>query len=123
MKAVQEQQQTINVLSAEVNKLKTENRTGSNLDLNSLPWQAASLEQNQPNPVNHTTTFRYSIPAGSTVQILVFDSNTGKNVKTLSASTSGQVEMNRSDLKAGTYIYSLVVNGKSTASKHLTINK
>jgi hypothetical protein len=53
----------------------------------------------------------------------VYHSASGKLVKTLQAPATRQVEMNASDLEAGTYIYTLVVNGKQTAAKQLVLSK
>ena len=62
--------------------------------------------------MNYTTTFRYTIPPTAKAQIIVFDAITGQRLKTFMAPATGQVEMNGSDLKAGTYIYSLLVGRK-----------
>ena len=96
-------------------------KTGVKQNL-SLLKNNASLEQNKPNPFNQSTTIRYSLPHGSKGQIRIFN-QTGTLVKTLIANESGQSILNAYDLTAGTYTYSLMVNGKSAGSKKLIILK
>lgn len=82
----------------------------------------ASLEQNQPNPFDRNTTIRYRIPQGSKGQINIYD-QTGKIVKALNANESGQSELNGNNLAAGTYIYTLIINGKAALSRQMLITK
>jgi hypothetical protein len=134
IKGMQEQQQTIQEQKQIILQLQQENNAfkerfakleaalgaGRN-NLNNL-FNSANLEQNQPNPFNESTTFRYNIPAGANAQILVYDA-AGKLVKTLVAPANGQVQMNAYGLKSGTYVYSLMVNGKLAASKQMVVSK
>jgi Chaperone of endosialidase/Secretion system C-terminal sorting domain len=80
----------------------------------------ASLEQNKPNPFNNNTTIYYSIPRGSKGQINIYD-QTGKIVKTLDANESGRSELSGYDLTAGTYTYTLLINGKIALSKQMLV--
>jgi len=82
----------------------------------------ASLEQNKPNPFNKSTIISYSIPRGNKGQINIYD-QTGKPVKALNVNQSGQSEISGHDLTAGTYTYSLMINGKVTLSKQMLIIK
>jgi hypothetical protein len=82
----------------------------------------ASLKQNKPNPFNKNTTIGYNIPQGSKGQINIYD-QTGKIVKSLSANESGQCELNGYDLIAGTYTYTLMINGKVALSRQMLIIK
>ncbi|WP_207429876.1 tail fiber domain-containing protein [Sabulibacter ruber] len=120
--AMQEQQQTIASLSGRIAQLEAQ--LGSKCD--GLPGTGSSgisLEQNQPNPVDQSTTFRYKIPAGAQAQIHVYEATSGKLVKTVSAPATGNVQMNASDLQPGNYIYTLTVNGKMAASKHMMVTR
>jgi hypothetical protein len=118
-----EQEAKINALTEEIAKLKEGNNTGNSFKLMPADLTGVSLEQNQPNPVGANTTFRYTIPNNVFAQILMYSSASGKLVKTLQAPANGQVDMNASDLEAGTYIYTLVVNGKQTAAKQMVLSK
>ncbi|PSR51945.1 hypothetical protein AHMF7605_28975 [Adhaeribacter arboris] len=123
IKAMQEQQQTITTLSKKIAALEAAGKMSGGNNTDHLGLLGVSLEQNTPNPVNSTTTFRYTVPANTTAQILVYHSATGKLVKTLQAPASGQVQMDGVGLEAGTYIYTLVVNGKKVAVKQLILSK
>jgi len=80
------------------------------------------LNKNQPNPFNQSTIIRYRLPQGTTGQINFYDEK-GTLLKTLRANETGQAMINGGDLKAGTYTYTLLVNGKMVASKKLVLIK
>jgi hypothetical protein len=137
IKSVQEQQQIIDELKNSNNELKKQNE---NLEERILKLEAAlqslttnngnvpnvianaSLEQNNPNPFTKNTIIRYSIPQGSTGQIIIYDQG-GKLVRTFTANANGQLQMSRHDLSAGAYTYSLMVDGKVALSKQMLIVK
>jgi len=123
----QEQQQKIITLEDRIAKLEALNNggassTGSSNNIVSKEISGVTLEQNQPNPFNQATTIHYQLPKSSAGQINVYDIN-GTLVKTIKADESGQALINGSDLKAGTYSYTLVVNGKMAVSKKLVLIK
>ncbi|WP_207429879.1 tail fiber domain-containing protein [Sabulibacter ruber] len=127
IKAVQEQQQimqdqqeTITSLTEKVAQLERALGTSASGSLDSSA-KGISLEQNQPNPVNQATTIKYRIPGGAQAQIRVYDSISGRLLKTIPAPAHGSVDMNANDLPTGKYIYSLVVNGKVATSKHMVV--
>ena len=80
------------------------------------------LEQNQPNPFSQTTIIRYSMPQGMSGVINIYDVG-GSLVKSFKTNTSGQATVNADELKAGTYTYTLSVNGKLAATKKLVLLK
>ncbi|QMU28638.1 tail fiber domain-containing protein [Adhaeribacter radiodurans] len=121
IKAIQEQQQTISSLTERIAKLEATLGTNNNSNFVNTDLIGASLEQNQPNPFNQITTFRYTLPIGTNGLLKIYEATSGKLVKTLPAPASGQVQVNAQDLKAGTYVYTLVVNGKVAASKQMLI--
>jgi hypothetical protein len=124
----QEQQQKIITLEDRIAKLEAALNKGSvssassDNSIISKVISGVTLEQNQPNPFNQSTVIRYHLPQGSAGQINVYDMN-GTLVNSLKADESGQAVVNGSDLKAGTYSYTLVVNGKMAASKKLVLVK
>jgi hypothetical protein len=82
---------------------------------------SASIEQNVPNPYNHSTSIAYHLPAGnSSAQIVVTD-YTGKILKTINVSGQGKgvLHLDASTLSAGAYNYSFYVNGKLIDSKKM----
>jgi len=85
----------------------------------------ASLAQNTPNPFINATTINYKLPQKfTTAQIAIIDKN-GKQLKQLNISGSGKGSLNidASTLTAGTYNYSLIVDGKLITSKQMILVK
>jgi hypothetical protein len=123
IRGIQEQQKTITTLEDRIAKLESA-LNASSVSKSPLGIDAGSvvLEQNQPNPFNQTTLIRYKIPAGASAQINIYDAS-GAMVKTMRAPESGQAQINASELKAGTYTYALVVDGKPLASKKMVMLK
>jgi len=121
---INEQQQINQTLEERITKLESAlSSSGNNKSIqNSSAISAASLEQNQPNPFNQTTTIRYSLPKGVAGQINLYNAN-GSLLKTIRANETGQATINGSDLTPGAYTYTLLVNGKTSASKKLVVAK
>jgi hypothetical protein len=85
----------------------------------------ASLQQNIPNPFNHTTTIAYSLPDKfSSAQIIITDKN-GNQLKQfdLSGTGAGTITVDASTLASGAYHYSLYVDGRLIASKGMILAK
>ncbi len=82
------------------------------------------LEQNAPNPFTSNTTIRYKVPAAGSATIMIANT-AGNTVKTfnLTAKGNGSVTVNANELAAGTYFYSLIVDGKKTDSKKMILVK
>ncbi|PSR52765.1 hypothetical protein AHMF7605_04125 [Adhaeribacter arboris] len=121
VKAIQEQQQTIASLTDRIARLEAAIGTNNVSGLKDIDLAGVSLEQNQPNPFNQVTTFRYTLPVGTNGMLKIYEASSGTLVKTLPAPAIGQVQVNANDFKAGTYVYTLVVNGKVAASKQMLI--
>jgi hypothetical protein len=111
------QQQQIEDLKAMVTRLAN----GQVVSTNTLT--SVYLEQNTPNPVSGTTTIRYHLPETSTSARLTLTNVKGQVVKTISLGNkgTGQVSLSTSSLAAGTYHYTLYVDGKQTDSKRLIV--
>ncbi len=125
--AVQQQSIEIADLKSRLAKLEAminvRQSTGSNQQAISL--STASLEQNIPNPFNHTTIINYTLPSKfTTAQIIITDKN-GKQLKQLNISGSGNgtVNIDASTLSSGTYNYSLIIDGKVINTKQMLLGK
>jgi hypothetical protein len=116
VKALQEQQEQIDVLKAENQSLK-EMITDLGGTSSTLAW----MKQNTPNPVRSSTTIQYFIPAElKSARILVSNAK-GQQLKIYSVSGSGTVNFSAGTLPSGTYTYSLVADGKTISTKKLVI--
>jgi hypothetical protein len=114
---IQQQQQSC-ACSASVN-------SGAVEQYNVALSNAASLEQNIPNPFTNTTTIGYTLPQKfSSAQIIIADKN-GKVLKQLSLSGAGKgsVHVDAAMLASGAYNYALYVDGKMIDSKQMVSAK
>jgi len=131
--AVQEQQKVIEEKDAQINSLndrlerlerlilkdaKTDQSTNVTLEAK------GRLEQNTPNPFSENTTIKYELTdKDAQAEIQIF-SLTGDLLKVVPADgRTGQVNVQVTDMPAGTYTYSLVVNGKVIDSKKMVLSK
>jgi len=130
--AAKEQQDQIESLEQEVADLKEmvnallNNDNGTinqqNIELNG---KGAYLEQNQPNPFNSNTIINYHVPADAKNAIVnIFDSN-GQLIHTerVAQMGAGQIQIKAGTIAAGTYSYSLVVDGNIVDTKRMAIVK
>ena len=123
VKAVQELSQKVEKLEAAL--AEKNSGTASTLSSANVAISNASLEQNIPNPFNHTTKINYSLPQKySSAKILITDKS-GKTLKEVTVSGSGKRSLNidASNLPSGTYQYSLYVDGKLITSKQMISSK
>ncbi len=82
---------------------------------------------NYPNPVASSTTLNYHLSDGGDISIVLFDMN-GRQVSTLANSyqSAGDYSINwkpESNLSAGTYIATLLVNGQHSHDMKITVTK
>jgi hypothetical protein len=121
IKGMQEQQQEIDALKQQVATL-----TGSSsADSKIATLSSAMLLQNVPNPYKNSTTIQYNLPAKiSSAQIIVTD-NSGKVLKQVNVSGAGRgsVNINASSLAAGSYNYSLWIDGRLIDTKQMVLSK
>jgi len=85
---------------------------------------SASINQNFPNPFTKSTVISFNVPQGSSANIIVSQTGSGKVIKTipLSAGTS-QLTFDGASLSAGSYSYSLYIDGKKIDTKQMIINR
>jgi hypothetical protein len=116
------EQVTVTVYYTEQSSTTLQTRANTALE----PFGGAAptrLEQNTPNPVRGSTSIRYHVPETSTSARLTFTNAKGQVVKTVSINNrgTGQLSLNTHVLAAGTYHYTLYVDGKQMGSKQLVI--
>lgn len=90
-----------------------------------LKGNKASLGQNYPNPYEHGTVIEYFLPEGSNKAELIFTDNSGKKIReiTVEGAGRGRVNLSAVDLTAGSYNYSLVINGSIIDTKKMVLLK
>ena len=84
---------------------------------------AASLEQNIPNPFTSSTTITYYLPQKfSSAKVIITDKN-GKALKQLNIAEPGKgtIHLDAPTLTSGAYNYTLYVDGKQIASKQMML--
>ena len=115
---VESQQQQISSLTERLTKLEALLAPGNTAT-------TAQLFQNEPNPTDGSTVIRYFLPQETSSAHLKIYSLSGQEVQSLELSQKGhgQVKLSVGQLAAGEYVYHLLVNGKSIASKKLLLEK
>jgi|GEM_PF-991302 len=85
----------------------------------------ARLDQNVPNPADGTATVRYFLPATTNKASLLVTSSNGAVVKTFSLAKNGEgtISIPSAELAAGAYYYSLLIDGKVSATKKMIITR
>ncbi len=85
---------------------------------------APKLEQNIPNPFQENTTIKYYLPNGMRTASIIITDLSGVQLKTFDLGGTrgfGQVLISGGAFPAGTYIYTLTVNGKVVDSKRMVL--
>jgi flagellar hook assembly protein FlgD len=123
VKAVQELSQKVEKLEAALAERNSSNL--SSASSKNVTLTDASLGQNTPNPFTRGTSINYTVPQKfSSAQIIIYDNN-GRTIKqvNISAAGKGTINVDASMLSAGTYSYSLIVDGKPISSKQMILAK
>nr|MBK9653408.1 tail fiber domain-containing protein [Bacteroidota bacterium] len=118
-------EKTIADLQTQIDILKQQQSQNSNGENKLTQNTDNRLFQNQPNPFNQNTIIRFALNAESQNAVIVIRDLNGVSIKqiNLRKSNNGQVVINASELKQGTYTYSLEVNGNSIDTKLMVVTK
>ena len=131
--AIKEQQKIIESLQQEIKNLK---RTGQTIQPKSVKNTKSLLSQkdledncmlyqNNPNPFSQSTTIEYFLPDDAeNAMICIYDMN-GKQLRCFRLENCGygNIEIVGSDLDAGMYMYSLIVNGQLVYTKRMVLTE
>lgn len=129
IRAIQEQQQEIEALKKATgitSNAAATNTVPSVTEINAMnvKLSTASLEQNIPNPLRNNTSIRYNIPADAKNASLLITDVTGKAIKQLTVKAgNGVINIDASSLNAGTYNYTLVIDGRTIETKRMVVAK
>lgn len=127
IEAIKEQQVLIASQDSAIAKLNQiintpkQQRVSSNQ--NEIDATKCFLGQNNPNPFNQITNIAYTIPTGSSSFIGVYDLNGRQILSYPLKEETGQITIPNSELKAGIYIYALIVDGKEIDSKRMILSE
>jgi regulator of replication initiation timing len=86
---------------------------------------SAKLEQNEPNPFSVNTIIRYFIPEGvNRAELRITDAD-GSLIKTIVINEAGhgRTQVQANTLSAGTYAYSLVLDGQIIETKQMILTR
>jgi hypothetical protein len=124
VKAVQELNTENTELKERISKLEdlvTRLANGQSVTTNNVT--SGYLEQNSPNPVTGNTIIRYQVPTNTSSAKLTITNSKRQLIKAISINNkgAGQVNVSTSMLSAGTYNYSLRLDGKQADTKRLVI--
>ena len=122
--------QAIKELKEEVDELKEaaassqSRKAPTNINTTSIDSAQGSVSQNTPNPFTGLSTLRVSVPDDATDAYLDILTGNGQSVKRIPVD-NGQSEVSLSsyEFAPGTYLYTLVVNGKAVDTKRMIINR
>ena len=83
------------------------------------------LDQNVPNPADGTATVRFFLPATINKASLLVTTSNGAVVKTFSIAKNGEgtISIPSAELPAGAYNYSLLIDGKVSATRKMIITR
>ncbi|MBK8442048.1 MAG: tail fiber domain-containing protein [Sphingobacteriales bacterium] len=113
-----------NLLSKELPCLQSNsNKTTPSLHVEMI--EESRLEQNVPNPFYHSTRISYFVPENAqnaALQVVTLDGKVAKNINITNKGT-GTVNISGNELAAGTYVYTLYVNGEKVAAKEMILTK
>lgn len=111
--------EAIKDLQGQIERLESEK--GNNL---SVEEPTAVLFQNIPNPSHGTTTIPVEISQYATSAFIQICNLHGVQVKKVNIAEKGKskVRINTSDMKAGIYMYSLIVDNKLISSKRMIVS-
>lgn len=84
---------------------------------------AGKLEQNIPNPAAQSTLVKYYVPAQASKAVINIVTAGGQTVRSVNIATkgNGQTTVQLNNLNAGTYFYSLIIDGKVTDTKQMVV--
>ncbi|MEZ5018454.1 MAG: tail fiber domain-containing protein [Flavipsychrobacter sp.] len=117
---IKSQNERIETLEDRLRKIEA-GTTGINTNGNLL--DGAELFQNVPNPFKGYTSISYRLPGNTTeAKIMIFDMN-GSKIKQVQLEGQGQgkVDINATELSAGMYLYSLMINGAEVITKRMVV--
>ncbi len=125
---IESQADEISTLKERLNKIETLLNNNTDVQTTTQTVELSmkgELAQNQPNPFNKLTTIKYTLPGGTqNAKMQIVDMN-GRILKIvqLANNQDGQVIIKAGELDAGTYTYSLIIDGRILNTKKMVLTK
>jgi hypothetical protein len=90
-----------------------------------LALSSARLFQNIPNPFNQTTLINYYLPQNAGTALIRITGINGETIRSIAinGTGAGQLSVQTAQLAAGTYMYSLIVDGNLIDTKRMVLVK
>lgn len=96
----------------------------TNIATNTLDEGWGSISQNTPNPFTGQSTVRVSVPDDASDAYIDILTLNGASVKRIPVSNGlSEVSLSSFDFAPGTYLYTLVVNGKVSETRRMIVNR
>lgn len=96
----------------------------TNIATNTLDEGRGSISQNTPNPFTGQSTVRVSVPDEASDAYIDILTLNGASVKRFPVSNGlSEVSLSSFDFAPGTYLYTLVVNGKVSETRRMIVNR
>lgn len=120
---IEAQKETIESLEERISRLETALDKLLGQDTKSLKG-SFKLEQNAPNPFSDKTVIAYELPQNMTKAHIIITDLSGKNIKTIQLNDCcGEITLSAHDLAEGTFVYSLIANGKVLKTNKMVVAK
>jgi hypothetical protein len=125
VQALKEQQEQIKAQQSKIEALlAAAGNKPAQMDIALADKDMAVLEQNVPNPCDQSTTIGFMLPSSVHSAEIRFTNLEGRMIKseTINMRGRGSIRIDLSALSAGTYTYSLLINGKTADTKKLVVS-
>ena len=126
LRSIQELKQEVDGLKATIVSLEESSyfQGSRSTDSNANSRFMATLMQNAPNPVRTQTVINYTLVGNFSSAFIRISDITGNNIKTYDVkSGTGSVTVNASDLGAGLFLYSLIVDDNIADTKKMVVTQ
>lgn len=124
VKAVQELSRKVDEKDSVIAEMqKIINQIAARDGLNEPFRTKGAVAQNYPNPARESTVIAYELPQNAPSSHILITDAAGRELKRIRLTNGerGNIQVNTSTLAAGIYNYSLVIEGKITSSRKMTI--
>lgn len=96
----------------------------TNIEEQAFTEGTASISQNTPNPFTGESTIRVSVPEDATEAYIDIRTSNGANVKRIPLNSGrSEISLSSYDFAPGTYLYTLIVNGKTADTRRMIVNR